>query len=208
LFNTARYHARRLPSEGAADIHDCRRINEAMEELESLGVSPTDTRLEETCSMVRVDAFPDEAPAHRYITAQQSVSLDVKLPSETEANTNPRWSDRVLEARELLAGGTIVIIGGEPKVDAAERIRDAFVVEDVEWVQLSEHGICEPMRAPIARPETRLVLVLIKFSGHLHAEEARRCARDAGKPCVSLPAGYNPEQIAEQILEQAAKRLV
>lgn len=61
---------------------------------------------------------------------------------------------------------------------------------------LSEHGSAEPLRAPIARPETSVVLLLIKLTGHLHAESARQFARDSGKPSVHLTAGYNPEQIA------------
>lgn len=63
------------------------------------------------------------------------------------------------------------------------------------------------MRAPIHRPETRLVIVLIRFAGHLHAEEARQHTADANKPCILLPAGYNPEQIAEHVITKAADRL-
>jgi hypothetical protein len=51
------------------------------------------------------------------------------------------------------------------------------------------------------------VLVLIKLTGHLHADEAQRYARAAGKPCVYLPAGYNPEQVAEALVQQAGERL-
>ena len=100
-----------------------------------------------------------------------------------------------------------MIIGGEPRQEAIDRISDAFLPSGVEWVQLSEHGSGDPMRAPIARQDTRLVLVLIKLTGHLHAEEARSYARQAGKSLVFLPAGYNPEQIAEQVLEQAHQKL-
>lgn len=61
--------------------------------------------------------------------------------------------------------------------------------DDLLWIKLFEHGTCEPMQAPIARPEIRLVLVLVKICGHLHAEAARRYAREANTPCVMLPAG-------------------
>jgi hypothetical protein len=63
------------------------------------------------------------------------------------------------------------------------------------------------MRAPILRAETSLVMVLVKLAGHLHMEEAARYARMAGKPCIYLRAGYNPEQVAEAVLQQASAQL-
>jgi len=38
------------------------------------------------------------------------------------------------------------------------------------------------------------------------SRQARRCARDAGTPCVFLKAGYNPEQIAEVVRQQASEQ--
>jgi len=206
LFNKARYHADRLPQSGTANEHDCNRINEAVAELERLDVSPADPRLDGLRKMVAADVFPPELPAHhllRRAPAGAAAAAAASKPAE-----EPRaWSDRVLEARRLLEGGGVVIVGGEPRPEAIERIREAFALRGVKWVELSEHGTGEPMRAPIARPETVTVFILIKLCGHLHAEEARNYARDAGKPTVNLPAGYNPEQIAEQLLSQAAERL-
>lgn len=52
-----------------------------------------------------------------------------------------------------------------------------------------------------------MVVVIIKLTGHLHAEEAREYAEAAGKPCVLLSGGYNPEQVAMAILAQVSERL-
>jgi len=51
------------------------------------------------------------------------------------------------------------------------------------------------------------VVILVKLCGHHHVDEARTWARACGKAFVMLPAGYNPEQIATQVLEQASGRL-
>lgn len=117
------------------------------------------------------------------------------------------WSGAVLAVRDLLRGKRMVIIGGEPNAEAAQRLTQAFELKEAEWVELTEHGSGAPMRAPIHRADTGVVVVIIKLTGHLHAEEAREYAAAAGKPCVMLSGGYNPERVAAEILEQASDRL-
>lgn len=208
LFNRIRYHARRLPESGEGDAHDLGRINDSIEELLELGMNPSDKRFHEFSALVPLAVFPEDTPPHDVLRKAHEVAEQRdRNQRDNEPTGEPEWSKRVIEVRELLKGGTVVLIGGEPRLDAIDRITQAFDLEDVDWVPLTEHGSGTPMRAPIARPETRLVLVLVKLTGHLHSDEARRYAREYDKPCVMLPAGYNPEQIAEQILQQAADRL-
>jgi len=113
----------------------------------------------------------------------------------------------VLRARPLLAGGHAVIIGGIPKDRKLERLKQAFDLASAEWVPLVEHGPLTPMLAPIRRRETRIVLVIVKLTGHLHAEAARRLAAEAGKVCVLVPSGYSPNSVAAAILDQASDRV-
>lgn len=208
LLNRIRYHARRLPESGVGDTHDLERINNSIEELLELGLNPSDKRFHEFSGLIKLTAFPDDTPPHSVLTWAHEVADErERNQREAEPSGEAEWSDRVLEVRELLRGGTVVLIGGEPRLDAIDRINEAFELGDVDWVPLTEHGSGSPMRAPIARPETRLVLVLVKLTGHLHSDEARRYAREFDKPYVMLPAGYNPEQIAEQVMQQAADRL-
>lgn len=208
--NRLRYHAKRFPSpdrpDARADTHDARRVNETMDELtQSIGLAATHPRIREALTGITGAAFPDDTPPGAPVLAALNAAT---AGSASGANNQPRaWSDRVAALRPMLSGGSAVIIGGEPRADAIERIKDAFGLSEVVWVELSEHGTGQPMRAPIARPETLLVIVIIKLAGHLHAEEARACAREADKPCVLLTAGYNPEQIAGAIEDQALDRL-
>lgn len=199
LFKRARYHAERLPAEGTGEAHDLEKINACVAELIELGVGEKDRRFASLRSVIRPGVFPEGAPPHPALIAPIRPE-----PEEPESGPAPRWSDRVIEVRALLRSGSVVVIGGERRPDAVERMKSAFELAEVEWIPLTEHGTGTPMRAPIARPETRLVLVLIKLCGHLHSEEARAYARAANKPCVIMPAGYNPEQIAEQVLQQAS----
>lgn len=214
LLNKLKYHSRRLPATGAAEAHDCQTINDAVNGAVSLGVPASDPRLTAHFEHIDLAVFPEAAPPSdavrevaRYAGLRSQKHSAAARAAEEPADDAGDWSDRVLEVRELLRGGSIVVIGGEPRQDAIGRLTDAFDLARVDWVHLTEHGTASPARAPISRPETRLVLVLIKLCGHIHADEARQYARDAGKVCISMPAGYNPEQVAERVLAQAAARL-
>lgn len=207
LLKRVRYHAKRLPASGAGPAHDCERINEALEELARLGLRATDRRVVALREAVATSAFPAEVVPHAFLVTAAAVAGDAGDEGEIDEAAETVWSERVLRARGLLRGGSLVMIGGEPRPEAVARIARAFELSGVEWVRLTEHGTGAPMRAPIARESTRAVLVLIRLTGHLHAEEARRIAREEGKPCVQLPAGYNPEQIAEQVLTQVGEQL-
>ncbi|HHN77305.1 MAG TPA: hypothetical protein ENK11_01345 [Phycisphaerales bacterium] len=211
ILNKIRYHAKKTDAEGRLEPHDARTINESFDALVSLGLRPGDRRLEPLCDLVSLDAFPgDEPPSERLLAFAEGCAHETDPPApNAEAPPDPgtKWSERVLDVRDLLRGGRVVIIGGEKRPDAVERIKDAFELGELDWISITEHGSSEPMRAPIFRNDTRLVIVLIKLSGHLHIEDATRYAREAGVPLVRLPAGYNPEQIAEQVLSQAGDRL-
>ncbi len=205
---TIRYEARQIVRNGPDDSPaHWAKVSEAIARLVGMGVAATDRRV--------VDALGAEAAAMHPVDAPASPSLRSLLeaaerpPAGEDAPSAPdrEWSASVLEVRELLRGKRIVIIGGERKTEAVARFVDAFELADAEWVPLTEHGPGTPMRGPISRTDTAAVIVIIKLAGHLHVDEAKELAAAADKPCVLLTAGYNPEQVASAILEQASVRL-
>lgn len=210
-----RYHARMVIKNGPEEAFShWSRIAGAIEELRRFDVAPTDRRIAEAIGRDAASGCAAESGGHEALIAAieraRALAHDEASPEEevAEAETAVRqWSARVLEVRELLRGRHMVIIGGQENARALERIASAFDLDDAEWVALTEHGPGTPMRAPIRRPETAIVLVIVKLAGHLHAEEARALAQAAGKPCVLLPGGYNPESVAMAIVEQASGRL-
>ncbi len=211
LIDRIAYHARKVRKDGGdLDPHDWRRVCETIEELCALGLAPEDRQIARALAPLDPQRLPPEivvtANAARAIEAtRRPPAAERESPLPPEATR--QWSPRVLELRRLIEGTSAVIIGGEPRPGYAGRIREAFALSDVDWVRLSEHGSGEPMRAPIERPATSLVVVLVRFVGHAHGDDAARYARRAGKPCIFVKAGYNPEQIAEAALDQAGRQL-
>lgn len=199
-FNKAIYHARRVRNASDPDQHDIETINRMMEELRTMGIGPTDARVAEFRESLDTVEFPVGLPRHEYLSFE---SQPTNAPASGSAD---QWNSRVAEVRPFLEGGRLVIVGGEPRPEAIKRFEDAFGAT-VDWVELTEHGSGARMQAPIERPDTRVVLLLIKLTGHLHADEAREYARSAGVPCVNVEAGYNPNMVAEQVMSQVGERL-
>jgi hypothetical protein len=218
LLKRGLYHAQRVrdasksPYDEEPPTHDCQKINEVVEGLVDLAPPDLDANIRQIAGVVGPSMFSHVVEPHdRLADAASRLDQERNKPRpDRESTSQPAertWSDSVLEVREMLAGSQIVVIGGEPRRDAIDRMRDAFGLDAVSWPELTEHGSAEPMRAPISSPQTRLVVVLIKLTGHEHAERARDFARQASVPSVLMPAGYNPEMIAAEVLRQASAQL-
>ncbi len=122
------------------------------------------------------------------------------------APSGPRTD--IQRVADVLRGKTMLIVGGDPRREHAERLRAAFELAEVLWPETREtspsFSIFEPY---VARPEVALVLLLIKWNRHGVTEELPAVCERHAKPVVRLTAGYNPDQVAAQILKQAGKRL-
>jgi len=114
----------------------------------------------------------------------------------------------VQEVADLLRGRTVLVVGGDSRRDHVERLRKAFELAELHWPNSRESNASFSAFEPfVARPEVALVLLLIKWNRHGITEELPAVCERYHKPVVRLTAGYNPEQVAVQILAQAGKRL-
>lgn len=112
------------------------------------------------------------------------------------------------QVAELLRGRVVLVVGGDPRHEHADRLRAAFELADVLWPETSETNPSVSFLEPqVARPEVALVLVLIKLNRHGVTEELPAVCERHGKPVVRLAGGHHPDQVAVQILKQVGKRL-
>jgi hypothetical protein len=210
LLKKIAYHAGHLRKNPHADpANHWSRIESSIHGLADAGVPVSDPRITESIGgdvLATLNGYADPAgPLGLVLQFHQQRQAAAERPVPEVAER--AWSESVQRVRAKLEGGAVVVIGGERRQEAVERLTEAFGLGRLDWVELTEHGTSEPMRAPISREDVRLVLVIIRLTGHLHAEEARACADAAGKPWVMLEAGYNPERVANDVLEQAGERL-
>lgn len=136
--------------------------------------------------------------------------IDRYLANKPDATEQPAAarepSPEAREAAKLLEGVTMVLIGGQQRPAAKEAIIETFRLKDLLWVEIDEYQSLDTFEPYIARPDVAVVLLAIRWSRHSFGEVLHICDR-FDKPLVRLPAGYNPNQIAAQIMGQCSDRL-
>lgn len=110
----------------------------------------------------------------------------------------------VQEARELLKGRTVTLLGGIPSPERKEALEQALGVS-LDWIAADEyqHGAHAGSRI---RPDTALVVLAVRWMGHAH-NGLRDVAREKGVPVVMHPGGLSPSSVAYQILQQVSRQL-
>jgi hypothetical protein len=205
------YHSKKIHAATATD-HDWKKIITMVDELVQGGLPPSNTQLRELLAPV-LDDLPDldEAafPKNFQLVLREidrSLAHAAAAPV-AETTSNRELSAEVLRAREMLAGKAVVLIGGVERPPARDALRRAFGLSELIWVETREHESLDIFAPHIARPDVALVLLAIRWSSHSYGE-ARRFCDEYDKPLVRLPAGYNPNQVAIQVLSQCSDRLV
>ncbi|AMV39709.1 hypothetical protein [Planctomyces sp. SH-PL62] len=99
-----------------------------------------------------------------------------------------------------------MLIGGDRRSEAHASLRSALKLAELIWIETREHESIERFEPSIARPDVALVILAIRWSSHAFGEVKSFCD-EYGKPLLRLPGGYNPNQVARQILQQCSDRL-
>src|SRR5690606_26167713 len=101
---------------------------------------------------------------------------------------------------------SLVFIANVANPEAKDALIDAFDLDDIDWIITREHQSIAGFESHVARPEVALVLLPIRWSSHSFGDIKQFCDR-YDKPLVRLRAGYNPNQVAVQILAQCSEKL-
>lgn len=213
LLNKAKYHAGRIAhANGEVQLEDWKKLAAALEEMVGGGIPPSDSDMREVLLPV-LETMPSEdeievGPGMRQVLveADRYLSMAAARESAGESAAPREKPAHIREAAELLRGRTIMLIGGEARPHAKRALEQAFELEELAWMTTRAHQSTAEFEPVVARPETALVLLAIRWSSHSFGDVKAMCDR-YGKPFVRLPAGYNPDQVARQILQQASGAL-
>jgi hypothetical protein len=190
---TIRYHLKRMGADRGEDHrHDWARIIEAVEPLIADGVPPSNTELRDLL-LPALETMPDlgEVPiGFGLVLRAIDRFLASRPPAPAEASPAAPTAE-VRRVADLLRGRAVVLIGGVRRPLAQHALKQAFGLSDLFWIETPEHES----------------LLAIRWSSHGYGEVVRYCDRD-GKCLVRLPGGYQPNQVAAQILAQCGERLV
>ncbi len=199
------YHVK-LIREGKKLDYNWPKVIEIVEEMIADGIAPSNTDLRELLLTV-VEDMPEIneiPPGFQRVLSEIDRFLATRLPSAVE--TVQEITPEVKAVAKLLEGKSIVLIGGDRRQFTQEALKTAFGLKELIWIETRDHESIEGFEPYIARPEVSVVLLAIRWSSHSYGETRDYCDK-YGKPLVRLPGGYNPNQVAFQIINQCGERL-
>ncbi len=210
LLNKAKYHIRQAMERGddEADAHWLKVI-ESVETAIEKGVRPTSVELREILLPV-VDDVPKSLDwptgfAQAMEATDQFAAM--KESEEAEVEITPRApAPEVTEASSLLEGQVVVLIGGEVRGESKRALERALKLAELRWIPGAHHQSHYLFESAIARPDTVVVLLAIRWASHSFENVDELCTK-YGKLFVRLPGGYSPNQVARQILDQVGEAL-
>ena len=194
-------HITRIIREGKGKDHDWKKVIEAVEDLVCQGTPASSTELRDMLVPI-ADELPEgvELPeGFRRVLAEVDRHLATQSPAATQFVREV--SPEVQRVASLYKGKTLVLIGGDRRPNAYEALINAFGLKELIWISTREHESTEYFVPYIARPDVDAVLLAIRWSSHSYGDVKGMCDR-YGKEFFRLPAGYNPNQVAHQLLQQ------
>jgi hypothetical protein len=151
-------------------------------------------------------AFVDRRLPTNYIHVVRRLGEALAAAPKASALTEPEPDD-VEQVARLLRGRQIVVIGGDSQEGHREKFQTHFRAGAVHWPDTREAtpdvAALEPW---VARRETALVLLLIRWIRHALNDVSDLCAKH-DKPLARITAGYNHNKVAHEVMQQCAKRL-
>ena len=220
LFGAIKYHAKSIQrNAGAASVdpsHDWRRIIAAASELVTMGTPPSNVDLR-TALLPLIDLMPVALETSRefdlilrevdaYLALQEQDDAQGNAATGNAANAAHEGAGDVAKVAEMLRGRALVLIGGDRRPHTAEALKKAFGLSELIWIATRSHQSYTVFEPDVARPDVAAVILAIRWASHGFGEVKSVCDK-YGKPLVRLPAGYNPNQVAAQLLSQAGERL-
>jgi hypothetical protein len=202
--NKIRYHLKSVRSGGGSD-HDWKTIVDTVEAMIADGLQPSNREIRELLLPV-VDNLPEMDLPPGFQRALQELDRYLATRPSVVAEVTQEPTAEVRGAAELLRGRNVVLIGGDRRPYAQEALRETFGLKELVWLDTREHQSIEGFEPYVARPDVAVVLLAIRWSSHSFGEVKDFCDKH-GKPLVRLPSGYNPNQVAFQVLAQCGERL-
>jgi hypothetical protein len=177
-----------------------------VDELVSDGMPPSNRELREMLVPV-IDSLPElsDLPAGFQLVLREIDRFMATCPPPA-ATSSTQWTPEVEAVAELLRDRSMVLIGGDRRPGSQQAIKNAFKLRDLIWIETREHQSNEGFEPYVARPDVAVVMLAIRWASHSFGDVRDICERH-GKPFVRLPAGYNPNQVAAQIMAQCSERL-
>jgi hypothetical protein len=198
MLKKAQYHAH-IIGDGKGTEADWKKVIETVDILMREGMPASNTDLRDMLVPI-VDGIPEmQIPdGFQRVLGEVDRYLATQMPPAQQ--TVREISAEVQKAAGLYKGKTMVLIGGDRRTHAYEALKSAFCLKELIWIATRDHESTDTFVPYIARPDVDVVLLAIRWSSHSYGDVKVICDK-FGKEFYRLPAGYNPNQVAHQLLQ-------
>ena len=147
-----------------------------------------------------IDDIPDVDLPAGFQRVLVEVDRYLAMQSPSVQSVVRETCDEVRRVADLYKGKTMVIIGGDRRQHACDALQSAFGLKELIWISTRDHKSTDLFSPYISRPDVDVVLLAIRWSSYSFGNVKTICDKFS-KEFYRLPAGYNPNQVAHQILQ-------
>lgn len=185
------------------------KLADAIERLVELKVRPSDPRIRDPLLTIAddlPDGFEPRGPFAEALRYADEHTARLEAESQRPPATTAEPTAEVLEARALLKGKVVVLIGGDCRPRSRDALREGLELAELRWVATREHESISNFESQVKRDDVAVVLLAIRWASHSFEGIKTACDR-AGKPFVRLPGGYGLNRVAYEIVNQVSDEL-
>lgn len=208
LLDKLRYHAARAKS-GELLEADRGSIATALDQWSTFGLSQRDRSLVEIAQELSRDHALDEKLAivlKPFLEGKTPVATKAPNPAPGAAPPAEPARDQLAEARELL--GNVSLVGMHQAADGVDfsELQKVFGPKSLKPIVVEDLDDVDAVRTLVEGVEADLILLRVRLGVESYAALKEACAKKQ-LLFVRLPDGYDPEQVAKQVLRQVGWRL-
>jgi hypothetical protein len=205
--NRIRFHLKPV-SQHAEDQrkHHWDSIVQTVNEMVEGGLPPSNIDLRELLLPVADDLPIKDLPDGFVRVLREMDRYLASRPPVQDSHSSPNLSPAVTQVAKTLKNTTLIVIGGERRQYNCDALKRAFGLKEVDWIEAPHQESPTVFEPNVANSNVRVVVLAIRWSSHGFGDVIQYCEK-YGKCFVRLTGGYNPNQIAAQIMHQCGKRL-
>lgn len=206
LIGNVRYKLSQLPDGAESDHDQWRQIIAIVEELLNDGLPPSNSELRELL-LQKIDCLPDLSDLpNGFQSVMREIDRYLAARPQSESAPDALPTKDITEVRSRLKNRSMVLIGGVRRPSHYQSLKDAFGLKELIWIETKEHQSFADFEPSVSHPDVAVVVLAIRWSSHVFGNVNEFCDR-YNKPLTRLTTGFNPNQVAAQIMNQCGKRL-